>query len=112
MSAIGRRSWITCALALLVGLAGASRAEAVEPGWAEGQWIGGFDGADGPIYVAAQLEAAADGAWTGALELPLQTDGAITLDRVKMTDTSLHFDVRGEKTVSYTHLTLPTNREV
>jgi dienelactone hydrolase len=98
MSAISRRSWITCALALLVGLAGAGRAEAVEPGWAEGQWIGGFDGADGPIYVAAQLEAAAGGAWTGALELPLQTDGTIKLDRVKMTDTSLHFDVRGEKT--------------
>jgi dienelactone hydrolase len=85
-------------LALLVGLAGAGRAEAVEPGWAEGQWIGGFDGADGPIYVAAELDAAADGELTGALELPLQTDGAIKLDRVKMTDTSLHFDVRGEKT--------------
>ena len=54
----------------------ATRAAAVEPGWAEGQWIGGFEGVDGTVYISAQVEAEA-GVLTGSLELPLQSDGAV-----------------------------------
>jgi uncharacterized protein len=98
MRAITRRSWTSLAVALTCVLGGASRAAAIEPGWVEGQWIGGFEGVDGAVYISAQLEAPQAGELTGSLELPLQSDGAVKLDRVRATDNSLHFDVRGEKT--------------
>ncbi len=97
MRAIARRAAIRVAIVLAVVLGTASRAAAVEPGWAEGQWIGGFEGVDGTVYVSAQVEAEA-GALTGSLELPLQGDGAVRLEQVKATADSLHFDVRGSKT--------------
>jgi uncharacterized protein len=97
MRAITRRRWssVLFAMAMLVGAAG--RAAAVEPEWAEGAWIGGFEGADGTVYISAHIEAQPAGL-AGSLELPLQTDGAIKLDDVKSTASALRFEVRGEKT--------------
>ncbi|MEO5823200.1 MAG: hypothetical protein ABIT71_22070, partial [Vicinamibacteraceae bacterium] len=97
MHAITRRVGTTVAIALAVVLGSVTRAAAVEPGWAEGQWIGGFEGVDGTVYVEAQVEADA-GALIGSLELPLQGDGAVRLEQVRATADSLHFDVRGAKT--------------
>lgn len=94
MRAIARRPWITAAAVLTFVVGAAGRASAVEPGWAEGQWIGGFDGEDGTIYVTAQIEADGNGL-TGHLELPLQSDGAVQLEGVKANDTSLRFGVSG-----------------
>jgi uncharacterized protein len=101
MRAIARRVGTTVAVVLAIVLGTAARAAAVEPGWAEGQWIGGFEGVDGTVYVSAQIEAetlAKAGALTGSLELPLQGDGAVRLEGVKATTDALHFDVRGDKT--------------
>lgn len=97
MRAIARRAGTGVAIFLAAVLGTAARAAAVEPGWAEGQWIGGFDGVDGTVYVSAQVEADA-GVLTGSLELPLQGEGAVRLEGVKATADSLHFDVRGAKT--------------
>ena len=97
MHAITRRVGTTVAILLAAVLGTASRAAADEPGWAEGQWIGGFEGVDGTVYVSAQVEAEA-GVLTGSLELPLQGDGAVKLDAVKATADALRFDVRGAKT--------------
>ena len=97
MHAITRRVGTTVAMLLTAVLGAAPRAAAVEPGWAEGQWIGGFEGVDGTVYVSAQVEADA-GILTGSLELPLQGDGAVKLDAVKATADALRFDVRGAKT--------------
>jgi dienelactone hydrolase len=94
MRAIARRPWITAAAVLTFVVGAAGRASA-EPGWAEGQWIGGFEGEGGTIYVTAQIEADGNGL-TGHLELPLQSDGAAMLEGVKASDTSLHFGVSGE----------------
>ena len=97
MRAITRRLWTTVAIALaFVAEWGATRAAAVEPDWAEGEWIGGFEGVDGTVYMTAQLDAADDGELTGSLELPLQSDGAVKLDqRQGDRRRSLRFDVRG-----------------
>jgi dienelactone hydrolase len=92
-----RRHGIRVAVVLALVLGGASRAVAVEPGWAEGQWIGGFEGVDGTVYVEAQVEAGGGGL-VGSLSLPLQSEGAVKLDDVKATADALRFDVRGEKT--------------
>lgn len=97
MRAITRRLGTTVAIVLAAVLGIANQAAAVEPGWAEGQWIGGFEGVDGTVYISAQLEAEADGL-TGSLELPLQSDGAVRLDTVKATGDTLRFDVRGSET--------------
>jgi uncharacterized protein len=97
MRAITRRVGTTVAIVLALVLGTVSRAAAVEPEWAEGQWIGGFEGVDGTVYVEAQVETEA-GALTGSLELPLQGDGVVRLEKVKATADSLHFDVRGTKT--------------
>jgi uncharacterized protein len=99
MRAITRGRWSSVLFAVALLLGGAGRAWAVEPEpeWAEGQWIGGFEGLDGTVYMSAQLEAEATGL-TGRLELPLQSEGAVKLDAVKATESSLRFDVRGEKT--------------
>lgn len=97
MRAIARRARISVAIVLGLVLGTATRAAAGEPGWAEGQWIGGFDGVDGTVYVTAHVEADAGGL-TGSLELPLQGDGAVRLEKVKATADSLHFDVRGAQT--------------
>jgi hypothetical protein len=83
--------------ALLVGSAGPAWAVEPDPEWAEGQWIGGFDGADGTVYVSAQIEGEGE-ALTGSLEIPHQGDGAVKLDAVKATGSSLKFEVRGERT--------------
>jgi dienelactone hydrolase len=96
MRAIARRAGISVAFVVAILLGITSRA-AGEPGWAEGQWIGGFEGVDGTVYVSAQVDADA-GALTGSLELPLQGDGAVRLEKVKATADSLHFDVSGSKT--------------
>jgi dienelactone hydrolase len=97
MHAITRRVGTTVAILVAVVLGTASRAAAVEPEWVEGQWIGGFDGVDGTVYLSAQVEAEA-GVLTGSLELPLQGDGAVRLDKVKATADALRFDVRGSET--------------
>jgi uncharacterized protein len=97
MRAITRRVGTAVAIVLAIVLGTASRAAAVEPGWVEGQWIGGFDGVDGTVYVSAQVEAEA-GVLTGSLELPLQGDGAVKLEGIKASADALHFDVRGAKT--------------
>lgn len=97
MRAIARRARISVAIGLALVLGIAAQAAAVEPGWAEGQWIGGFEGVDGTVYVSAQVDADA-GALTGSLELPLQGDGAVRLDKVRATADSLHFDVSGATT--------------
>jgi dienelactone hydrolase len=97
MHAITRRVGTAVAIVLALVLGTVARAEGGEPEWAEGQWIGGFEGVDGTVYVTAQVEAEA-GALTGSLELPLQGDGAVRLEKVKATAHSLHFDVRGAKT--------------
>jgi dienelactone hydrolase len=97
MRAIARRARISVAIGLALVLGSAAQAAAVEPGWAEGQWIGGFEGVDGTVYISAQVEADA-GALVGSLELPLQSDGAVRLDTVKATADSLHFDVSGAST--------------
>ena len=97
MHAITRRVGTAVAVVLTIVLGTASRAAAVEPDWAEGQWIGGFEGVDGTVYISAQVEAEG-GILTGSLELPLQGDGAVKLDQVKSTADALRFDVRGAKT--------------
>ena len=94
MHAITRRVGTTVAISFAAVLGAAPRAAAGEPGWAEGQWIGGFEGVDGTVYVSAQVEAEA-GVLTGSLELPLQGDGAVKLDAVRATADGLRFDVRG-----------------
>ena len=95
MHAITRRVGTTVAIVLAVVLGTATRAAAVEPEWAEGQWIGGFEGVDGTVYVSAQVEDRGRGGLTGSLELPLQGDGAVRLEKVKATADALQFDVRG-----------------
>jgi len=97
MHAITRRVGTTVAILLAALLGTASRAAAREPGWAQGQWIGGFEGVDGTVYVSAEVEDDA-GVLTGSLELPLQGDGAVKLEQVKATADALRFDVRGEHT--------------
>jgi dienelactone hydrolase len=97
MRAIARRHGTVVAIVLTAVLGAADRAFAVEPGWAEGEWIGGFEGLDGTVYVQAHVEAD-DKGLVGSLELPLQSDGAVRLDAVKATDDALRFDVHGEKT--------------
>ncbi len=97
MHAITRRVGTTVAIVLAVVLGTATRAAAVEPEWVEGQWIGGFEGVDGTVYMSAQVEAEG-GVLTGSLELPLQSDGAVRLEKVKATADALHFDVRGSQT--------------
>ena len=52
MHAITRRVGTAVAILLAALLGIASRAAADEPGWAEGQWIGGFEGVDGTVYVS------------------------------------------------------------
>jgi dienelactone hydrolase len=97
MRAIARRAGTSVAIVLAVVLGNATRADAVEPEWVEGQWIGGFEGVDGTVYVSAHVDAG-ERSLTGSLELPLQGDGAVRLEKVKATADSLHFDVSGAKT--------------
>src|SRR3954463_8607971 len=104
MHAITRRVGTTVAILLAALLGTASRAAAREPGWAQGQWIGGVgggdragyrsgagEGDDGTVYVSAEVEDDA-GVLTGSLELPLQGDGAVKLEQVKATADALRFD--------------------
>jgi hypothetical protein len=97
MHAIARRVRTAVAICLAALLGTASRAAAVEPGWVEGQWIGGFEGVDGTVYVSADVEDEA-GVLTGSLELPLQGDGAVKLEQVKATADALRVDVLGAHT--------------
>jgi dienelactone hydrolase len=97
MRAIAGRHGTVVAIALAAVLGAANQAAAVEPGWAEGEWMGGFEGLDGTVYVQARVEADGSGL-TGSLELPLQSDGAVKLDAVKATADALRFDVRGATT--------------
>ena len=98
MRAITRRRWSSVFLAAAVAAFGAaSPAFAVEPEWAEGEWIGGFEGTDGTVYVSARIEAGPSGL-AGSLELPLQSDGAVKLDDLKSTDAGLRFELRGDRT--------------
>jgi len=97
MHAIIRRVGTTVAIVFALVLGTASRAAAVDPDWVEGQWIGGFEGVDGTVYITADVDAG-EGELTGSLELPLQSDGAVRLEKVKATADTLRFNVSGSQT--------------
>ena len=70
MRAITRRPWITVAAVLTFVVGAAGRASAVEPDWAEGEWIGGFDVLDVPdVDRAVELAAHHPGADGGRVEV-------------------------------------------
>ncbi len=70
---------------------------AAPPAWAEGDWIGGFRGRDGTVYVSAHVERQ-DDKLSGTLDLPLAGDVALEMQRLKADDDSLKFDVQSSRT--------------
>jgi uncharacterized protein len=80
---------ITLALVLIH----ASTATAAPP-TIEGNWIGGFEGEDGTVFISAHF--APDGkALTGKIDLPLRGDHAVPLKNVSASDSKLTFEVSG-----------------
>jgi uncharacterized protein len=83
------------ATALAIGLARTAGAYA-EPTatWVDGDWIGGFEGRDGTVFMSAHFMAEGEKI-NGRLDLPTRGDVNVTIDRVDATDRGLSFEVRG-----------------
>jgi uncharacterized protein len=84
----------TVGLALALFLIRASSDAAATPAPVEGDWIGGFDGQDGTVFISAHFEPQGD-ALTGRIDLPLRGDHQIPLKNISARDTKLSFEVPG-----------------
>ena len=83
------------ATALAIGLARTAGAYA-EPTatWVDGDWIGGFEGRDGTVFMSAHFTAEGEKI-NGRLDLPTRGDVNVTIDRVDASERGLSFEVRG-----------------
>jgi pimeloyl-ACP methyl ester carboxylesterase len=87
----------TIGFAIALFLIRASSDAAATPGSVEGDWIGGFDGQDGTVYISAHFEPKGEGgeALSGRIDLPLRGDHQIALKNVTARDSKLSFEVPG-----------------
>jgi pimeloyl-ACP methyl ester carboxylesterase len=85
---------IALALASLFSLPTTGRANPVEPVPVEGDWIGGFEGQDGTIYLSAHFEPE-NGRLAGRVDLPLRGDLNIPLSSIAVGEQRLSFEVPG-----------------
>lgn len=83
------------AFALGLGLActAAAYAEPTDP-WVDGDWIGGFEGRDGTVFMSAHFTAEGERI-NGRLDLPTRGDVNVTIGRVEATGSGLTFEVAG-----------------
>src|SRR5689334_305300 len=58
----------------------------------EGDWIGGFQAADGPIFITAHFDAHGD-ALSGLLGIPTRDDRRIELQHITADSNNLSFDL-------------------
>jgi hypothetical protein len=58
----------------------------------DGDWIGGFESYDGPVFVTAHFDAHGD-ALSGLLGIPIRDDLHIELQHVSLNNTTLTFDL-------------------
>jgi dienelactone hydrolase len=84
--------WIALVLVLV-----RTSAQGATPEWVEGEWVGGFDGADGAVFIAARFtrDAEADKKVRGEIDLPLRNEVAIGLERVSVRGDTVSFEVPG-----------------
>ncbi len=83
------------ATALALGLARTAAAYA-EPttAWVDGDWIGGFEGRDGTVFISAHFTATGE-TINGRLDLPTRGDVNVAMGRVDAGERSLSFEVAG-----------------
>lgn len=80
-------------MVFVLGLLQVTPAAATAPEWVEGDWIGGFEGRDGTVYVSAHFREEG-GKIEGSLDLPIQGDLALDMESVKVSDDGVNFEVR------------------
>jgi pimeloyl-ACP methyl ester carboxylesterase len=81
------------ALALAFGLAQTAAAHA-EPTWVEGDWIGGFEGRDGSVFISAHFTADGERV-NGHLDIPTRGEVHVPMDHVDAGEGGLSFEVAG-----------------
>jgi uncharacterized protein len=89
----------TVPLSLALFLMRASIGAAATPAPIEGNWIGGFDGHDGTVFISAHFEVKGDAqhrqALSGQIDLPLRGDRHVPLQNISASDSKLSFEVPG-----------------
>jgi dienelactone hydrolase len=81
-------------LAFVSALAGGPTAMAAPPAWVEGDWIGGFEGREGTVFISAHFST--DGKRVeGRLDVPTRGDHNVALDHVDVSERALSFEVAG-----------------
>lgn len=81
-------------LPLALFLIRASIATAAPPTAIEGDWIGGFDGQDGAVFIAARFTPEGE-TLRGEVDLPLRGDHKVPLAHVAASDSKLSFEIPG-----------------
>jgi dienelactone hydrolase len=82
------------ALALALGLAHSATALAEPATWVDGDWIGGFEGRDGTVYISAHFTADGD-RLSGRLDLPTRGDVNVAMEHVDASEQGLSFEIAG-----------------
>jgi uncharacterized protein len=77
---------------LLICLVGSSMRALAAPVEVAGDWIGGFEGADGPVFITAHFETHGD-ALAGLMGIPTRNDRQIELQHIAVGDATLSFDL-------------------
>ena len=80
-------------LVFVLGLMQVTTTAAATPEWVAGDWIGGFEGSSGTVYVSAHFRGEGDSV-DGTVDLPLEGDLGVGLEDVKVTDRGVNFEVR------------------
>lgn len=77
----------------------ASIGAAATPAPIEGDWIGGFDGRDGTVFISAHFEMKSDAQkgemLSGQIDLPLRGDHQVPLQNISASDSKVSFEVPG-----------------
>ena len=84
-------------IAFTLGLGLACRAAAYAepaPPWVDGDWIGGFEGRDGTVFMSAHFSAEGEQI-NGRLDLPTRGDVNVSIGHIDATDQGLSFEVAG-----------------
>jgi dienelactone hydrolase len=81
-------------MALVATLVRATAALAAPAAWVEGDWIGGFEGRDGTVFISAHFTANGDHL-EGRLDVPARGDQSVPLSRVDASERGLSFEVPG-----------------
>jgi uncharacterized protein len=80
------------AMAMVFGCMAWTAQAAAAPIEVDGDWIGGFQGADGPVFITAHFDTHGD-ALSGLMGIPTRDDRRIELQRIIANDSTLTFDL-------------------